>query len=153
MRTFDKEEKMRQLLLEFKKYDKLHDNFIRDFANEIFNFIAENPKSIKLYDDFSFDIKAFSKSIINCAYEVLEKDTAFNSHRMRHQLVNIKALLAHYPVPIKNEEFTNFFIYIAKEKMTEYFPALYDLSADGFRLLACCTDVRINAFLHHFYKN
>lgn len=151
MKAFNKKEKVRQIFLEFKKYDKLHHRFLSDFENGIYNFIADHPESIHLQESFPEDLKSFSYSLISCAYEVIEKDTTYPDYRMEMELENMERLLQNYPVPQDNAIFSEGFSMMSKAKMPKYFPQLYDLSANGFRLLERCTSYRINAFLMYLY--
>lgn len=153
MKPFDKKDKIRQIILEFKKYDKLHHEFLLDFENGIYNFIADHPDSMQLKEGFAEDLKSFSLSLINCAYEVLEKNNTYPDYRLTMELENMDTLLRHYPKPTKNSVFTEEFSKMAKAKLPKYFPDLFELSADGFRLLERCTAYRINAFLIYLYND
>ena len=152
MKAFNKKEEVRQIFLEFEKYDKLHDKFLLEFENGIYNFIADHPKSIQLSASFSEDLKSFSNSLISCAYEVIEKNNTYPAYRMQIELENMDKLLEKYPLPEENNTFSLGFSKMAKAKMPKYFPELYDLSSNGFRLLERCTSFRIHAFLMYLYK-
>ncbi len=151
MGRLDNKEKIRHVFLEFEKYDKLHQEFLLEFENGIYNFIADNLDQYNLYEGFSDDLNTFSVSLINCAYEVLEKDNNYPEYRMEMELENMDHLFLRYPSPAGNESFTQKFTQMAKAKMPKYFPALYQLSASGFRLLERCSTYRINSFLLYFY--
>lgn len=151
MKSSNMKEEVRRILQEFKEYDKLHHEFLSDFENGIYNFIADHPNSINLPLDFSDDLKSFAISLINCAYEVIEKDSNFAQYRINTELENMDHLLIRYPLPTKNALFTEGFTKMAKAKMPKYFSGLYNLSADGFRLLERSTSYRINAFLMYLY--
>lgn len=151
MKTFNEKDKVRQIFLEFKKYDKLHHRFLVDFENDIYNFIADYPEQIKLNKSFSEDLKSFSISLINCAYEVIEKNDTYPKYRMQIELANMDKLLHNYPLPRENKHFSDGFSQMVKAKMPQYFPHLYDLSSDGFRLLERSSNYRINAFLIYLY--
>ena len=151
MKKSNQREKIRQIFLEFERYDKLHHSFLLDFENGIYNFIADYKEKITLYPAFSEDLKSFSISLINCAYAVIDKDKSYPKYRMAMELENMDQLLERYPKPSQNDLFTEGFSKMAKAKMPKYFTELYDLSADGFRLLERCTNQLINAFLAYFY--
>jgi hypothetical protein len=151
MKAFNEKDKVRQLFHEFEQYDKLHLKFVLDFENSIYNFIADHPKNIKLSVSFPEDLKLFCNSLINCAYEVLEKNETYPEYRMQIELKNMDKLLRHSPQPFGNEIFSKDFSQMAKAKMPTYFPQLFDLSSDGFRLLQRCTNYRINVFLLYLY--
>ena len=152
MRAFDKKEKIRQIFLAFQHYDELHHTFLGEFENGIYNFIADHNETINLYSDFAKDLESFSISLINSAYEVLEKDNSYPDYRLEMELENMDRLLERYPAPQENKSFTEGFTAMVKAKMPKYFPDLYHLSANGFRLLERCTNYRINSFLIYFYE-
>lgn len=147
MNAFEKKDKIQQLIHEFKDYDNEHQDFLVDFENSVYSFLVDNPKCIKLGKDFSEDLKVFSLSLVNCAYEVLDKDSRYSTARMKKELEKIDKLTTNYPSPLKATVFSEGFTRMVKEKMPNYFPALFNLSADGFRFLERSTNYRINAFL------
>ena len=151
MKSYDKKEKIKLILLEFEQYDKYHHKFSLEFEHGIYNFIADHPNCITPKEGFSDDLKSFAVSLINCAYEVVEKDKSYPSSRMALELENMEHLIERYPLLAQNDVFPMGFTQMAKAKMTKYFPKLYNLSADGFRLLERSTTYRINSFLIYHY--
>jgi len=152
MKSPKNQEKIRLLFQEFEKYDRVHDKFLLDFENDIYNFIVDQAFYEHLYDGFSDDLQTFSRSLINAAYEVIEKDHSYPAYRMAMELENMDHLLLRYPRPKEHPAFTAGFSTMTKAKMPHYFPALYELSAAGFRLLERCVNYRIHSFLAYFYQ-
>jgi len=151
MKAFERKDKIAQLIHEFKEYDHKHHDFLIDFENSIYSYLADCDGCILLQKSFPEDLKVFSLSLINCAYDVLEKDQSYPSFRMKTELENIDKLNESYQKPKNTCSFSDAFGKIAKEKMIVHFPSLFDLSADGFRLLERSMNYRINAFLMFLY--
>lgn len=152
MENSNQGEKIRQIFLEFEQFDQFHHKFSLEFENGIYNFVVDHPEQVSLEPEFTEDLKYFAIALINCAYDVIEKNKAYPPYRMEMELENMDKQLERYPMPEENKAFSNGFSQMAKAKMTKYFPALFDLSADGFRLLERSTNYRIHGFLTNLYN-
>ncbi len=145
MGEFDSKERIRQLFLEFEQVDKVHHGFILDFENEVYNLIYANSRNIILTDGFPDALKQFAISIINTAYSVLEKDKYYSDYRMVLELETMQAL--NKKVDVDNNKLANELNCKVREVVTSYFTAIFELSGDGFRLLALCIEYNVKDFI------
>lgn len=147
----DKEKNIRHLKKEFE--------LLNEYYFELNNkFIAELKKVIlKFYPSFTPNkktneyIKLFTSYLINSTETVIDKAFNYPDYRLEQELSNTTRIAKNeirHPV---NTPFEKDFNTTAKKLLVENFPDIFDLNANGFRLLEVNTNIYTQYFLSDFY--
>ena len=147
MSAFNPHSEMQNLIQIFNLLDKKHLLFVKKMEKKLYDFVTESKNSGLLSDRFNQQLRPFVISLINATYSILEKDQHYPKYRMEIELKSHRFLLKQYPKPkIDNQQYARF-ARLIKKGIVDNFNQIYDLSANGFRLLEQSLSYHINVFI------
>ncbi len=147
MDSFEKKEKMRQLLLEFEQVDRVHHETMLDIENGIYDMLHAEFQFFPLPEDISESLKQFAITLINMSNSVIDKDSHYPDYRLKEELANVIRIQERQEVDA--QEFTQALVGHVKSVIIEKFPQVFDLSGDGFRLLDANISYHVNALVEY----
>lgn len=150
MNTFENtEDRMKYLYEELRKIDDLHDAFRKEFEYEIFQIIFKYIPDFKRSSRFREILSQHATTILSSTFTVVDKDTTYPEYRKQKELELLHNLLARINKNNDQQELTDAVLKKTKELAVKHCNQLFDLSADGFRIL----DVTLTLFNLDFIAN
>lgn len=151
MNTNNQRRILKQLIEKFKETDKLHQDFHAHF-NIAFNKLNKHHKGIiSEYPELHEDLKSFCYSIINSITEIIEKDKLKDRAEILSKIDSMDILLLNSPTQTQHTEFTEAFTKLIQKDIVDFFPDVFNLSADGLRTIDKASKFYTNIFLEHLY--
>ncbi|WP_319479429.1 hypothetical protein [uncultured Draconibacterium sp.] len=124
-----------KLRAEFKRIDKLWEQFQRHFIREQLLIANEHPDFNLPKDELNKVLKQYAGHLFGCADSVADKDENYNEIRLALELESITRSTNKYPLRFRESQLARQTHKKAKELLIQFFPELMELSANGFRLL------------------
>lgn len=152
MEFFDKEGEMRYIKEELKKTDEFYNLFKREFSKIVGNLILEIYPTVKSDPVLDGIITNYAVVILNSTEAVIDKDQSYMDYRLEEELNTMTQLVLKLTEIKKSDAFTDAVHQKAKEQMVKYFDDIYDLSANGFRLLERNAKLYNLEFCANFYS-
>ena len=147
MGTSESEKRIRRLLEGFKQQDELHSSFKNHFIQSIYRKIESLFPGHDFGSELADHILLFAENIISCTESVIDKDNNYPEYRMNEEVNRMKKLIEKLPV-YEHEDVLH---KEAKKSIVKYFPEVFELSAQGFRLLEFNTCFFNQGFMDNFY--
>lgn len=147
----DKEKNIRRLKKEFVLLDQyyfdLNNKLIADLKEVIFKFYPSFTPNTKTKEY----IKLFASYLINSTETVIDKAFNYPEYRLDQELRNTKKIAKKEVRHAVNLPFEKELSETAKRLLVENFPEIFELNAQGFRLLDVNTNIYTQYFLSDFY--
>ncbi|MFW6327343.1 MAG: hypothetical protein ACOC2F_03440 [Bacteroidota bacterium] len=147
MGTSESEKRIRKLLEGFKQQDELHSAFKNHFIRSIYRKIENLFPGRDFGSELADHILLYAENIISCTETVIDKDFNYPEYRMNEEISRMKKVIEN----LSDFEHANTFHKEAKKSIVKYFPGVFDLSGQGFRLLEINTSFFNQGFLDNFY--
>lgn len=135
MEAFDPQKHMQELKLEFKRTDDFYNKFRHDFTITLFLALRKFDKSFKLDEAVSKDLRLYADEMISCVESVLYKDLTYPEYRLEDEVKAMKRVVGKEPSGKWDIKMLENIHLSSKEMIVKYFEDIFDLSANGFRLL------------------
>ena len=135
MKTYNSEERLKQLFEEFKKTDKEFEEFRNHFINRVLPVIELFYPAVKPTAELKDAIGDYATETLSSTYSVIDKDVNYNEFRKEQELLSMQSAIQRMEMPLKDIEFTEAIRSEAKKMIIDFYPAVYDLSSFGFKLL------------------
>lgn len=147
MGTSESEKRIRKILEGFKQQDELHSSFKNYFIRSIYRNIENLFPGRDFGSELADHILLYAENIISCTESVIDKDLNYPEYRLNEEVNRMKQLIEKLPV-FEHEEALH---KEAKKSIVKYFPGVFELSGQGFRLLELNTSFFNQGFLDNFY--
>ncbi len=135
MEKFESNKFQSRLSREFRKIEEFLHEFEGVFDAELRKIIFKNYSEINSNDKLSEAVLTYANEIISVAESVCDKDLNYPENRLKEELDDMSRAVENYPPEDLNPEFLQQTHKKAKELMVNYYPYIFDLSPNGFRLL------------------
>jgi hypothetical protein len=135
MKDFEKEEFRLYISEEFGKVDAFYAHVKNDFGMTLMKIIEDKSEAQENKAQLSEAISVYAQEIINVTESVIDKDRNYSEIRLKEELQRVQKVVSQWAVYEVDTEFVNKLHQVSKEVMAKYFKPIFDLSADGFRLL------------------
>lgn len=135
MKEFESNNDQHNLNSEFRKIEEFLPEFESVFAIELQNIAAKNYSNIEFSEKLIEAVLAYANEMINVAESVCDKDLNYYEDRLKEELDIISAVVEKYPPENLDSEFLHQTHQKAKELIVNFYPHIFALSSNGFRLL------------------
>ena len=135
MEKFESDKFQHQLNSEFRRVEEFLHEFESVFAGELQKIIFKTYSNIELNEKIHEAVLAYANEIINVAESVCDKDMNYTELRLKEELDNMARVVENYPPENLDCEFLQKSHQNAKKLIVDFYPYIFDLSANGFRLL------------------
>ena len=135
MKEFEPDKFQHKLNSEFRKIDEFLHEFEKEFVNAMQTIIRAEYPEIEMNDKINEAMLMYANEMINVAESVCDKDLHYPGARLKEELNNMKRVVEKYPPECHDSNFLQQTHHKAEELMVNYYPYVFDLSANGFRLL------------------
>lgn len=148
---FSEEKNIRNLKKEFTRLDR----YYQDLNNKLFKELK--AVVTKYYPNFIFNNKntpyfeIFSTHLVSNTETVINKSFNYSDFRLSEELRNAKRISETEIKRAVNKNFEKDLLTQIKSFLIDNFPKIFDLNANGFRLLDVNTKIYTNYFLVDFY--
>ncbi|WP_167614458.1 hypothetical protein [Maribellus sediminis] len=124
-----------RLSTEFQKIDKFLKRFRVDFTHELSEIKANSQQEFKNEEVLNHQLQNYATQIWGSAESVIDKDNNYTEIRLKDEVSAmervVNARLQEYTI----SEYSERLHLKAKALLVKYFPQVFDLTGDGFRLL------------------
>ena len=151
MEYFDKEKYIKNIYEEFRKTDAFYNSFRKQFVSEIVQVVREHHPETEKNPILQEDIKLYADEMINTAESVVYKDKSYPGYRLLYELEVMSRLVVKEPENNQNTQFIHDIHQKAKALMVLHYPEIFDLSANGFRLIEKYAKMYNWEFITNFY--
>ena len=135
MKKFESNKFQHQINSEFRKIDEFLHEFENDFANAMHKIINEEYPGVAITDKIEEAVLMYANEVINVAESVCDKDMHFSDTRLNEELNNMTSVVEKYPPENYDLKFLQKAHHKAEELVVNYYPYIFELSSNGFRLL------------------
>lgn len=146
-----KKKNIRQILNGIQAMDQVYFDFEKQCTDLLSNEILSFYPNIKLNSVTNDEFKHFANQVFNTAESVIDKDHNYPIYRMRKELFIMKKLADEKDQNNENPALFTNLSKILKKLSIDFFPGIFDLSGNGFRLLDANMNYVIYSFLEWFY--
>lgn len=151
MEDFDAERPLHNLIKEFSRTDEFYNSFRQQFIITIFLVIKKYFKEKQLDQKMDQNLRLYADEMLSCVETVLYKDKSYPDYRLAEELEMLGRVVGKQQPDERNPEFVERIHMSAKELIVNHYPDVFDLSADGFRLLEKYAKMYNWEFLTNFY--
>lgn len=130
---------------QFKLFDAFRVDFKREFAQS-FNDIAKQVYQFDRTPELDEFIDLMAEEALRLTEAVIEKDRHYEEYRLVEELTLMNALLGKNKLPGARKKEAQQVRFHLNELILTHYPALYELSSFGYRLL----DRNVNFFTNRF---
>ncbi|WP_163711968.1 hypothetical protein [Mangrovibacterium lignilyticum] len=141
----NKERVMREIFEEFKKMDAFKTRFKNDFY-AAFSSAITDIYQVQETDELIEFIDAMAEEALRLSNAVVEKDRTYPEYRQEMELKSFSVLLAKQTISSDQTVEIQKVKYELNKILLKYFPAIFELSSFGYRLL----DRNVQYFAHQF---
>jgi hypothetical protein len=147
MGTSESEKRIRKIIEGFKQQDELHSSFKNHFIQSIYSKIEALFPGRDFGSGLADHILLYAENIISCTESVVDKDFNYPENRKDEEVKRMKQLIDKLPI----HEYADTLHKEAKKSIVKFFPAIFELSGQGFRLLELNSRFFNQGFLDNFY--
>jgi DNA replicative helicase MCM subunit Mcm2 (Cdc46/Mcm family) len=147
MGTSESENRIRKIIEGFKEQGELHSSFKNHFIQSIYRKTESLFPERDFGSELADQILLYAENIISCTESVVDKDVNYPEYRMDEEVNRMKQIIEKLPV----FEHADALHKEAKKSIVKFFPAVFELSGQGFRLLELNTGFFNQGFLDNFY--
>ena len=151
MEEFDREKDFHNTIREFKQTDEFYNSFRHQFIVSLFLVVKRYFKELRLDEEMNHNLQLYADEMLSCVESVIYKDTTYPKFRMEEELGIMTRLVNKQPKPEENIEFIDKIHLKSKEMIVRHYPAIEDLSGNGFRLLEKYAKMYNWEFIANFY--
>lgn len=151
MEEFDSNKDFHNMIREFKQTDEFYSSFRHQFIVALFLVVKRYFKNMLLDEEMNHNLQLYADEMISSVESVLYKDSSYPIFRMEEELGIMTRLVNKQPKPEENIEFIDKIHLKAKEMIVKHYPAIEDLSGNGFRLLEKYAKMYNWEFIANFY--
>ena len=151
MEEFDREKNLHNTIREFKQTDEFYNSFRHQFIVSLFLVVKRYFKTLKLDEEMNHNLQLYADEMLSCVESVIYKDSSYPKFRMEEELGIMTRLVNKQPKPEENAEFIDKIHLKAKEMIVRHYPAIEELSGNGFRLLEKYAKMYNWEFIANFY--
>ncbi|PWE00050.1 hypothetical protein [Marinilabilia rubra] len=149
MENSDSQNRFRKILEGFKEADDFNASFKEFFIDRLCRIIEDRYPTLEFSEKMAEHLVLYAENTISYTESVIDKDASFPDFRKKEEVIRMKSVVKKLPDFCEDTEFVDRINSEAKMCMVKFFPEIYDLSGDGFRLL----DVNARFFNHGFLSN
>ena len=151
MENYENGDHRRHILKEFGKVDVFYAQFKNDFNLSLIEIINDKLKTAE-YNAQLFDtISIYGQEIINATESVIDKDLNYPEYRLAEELDRIRKVVSQLPTYDVDDDFINQLHKQVKVLMVDYFIGIFNLTANGFRLLEQSAKMHTLRFLYTYH--
>lgn len=147
MGTSESEKRIRKILEGFKEQDELQSSFKNHFIQSVYLKIEGLFPERDFGSALADRILLYAENSISCTESVIDKDSSYPAYRKDEEVNRMKQLVDKLP----NIEYWDLIHTEAKKSIVEFFPDVFNLSGQGFRLLELNTRLHNQRFMDDFY--
>lgn len=150
MNVFDNpDDRMKYLYEELRKIDDLHDAFRKEFEYEIIKIIMQHKLDFCRSTRFDEMLNQYATTILSTTFTVVDKDNTYPEYRKLKELELLHNLSSKIKIETEQHALAEAVLKKTKELAVKHCPKLFDLSAEGFRIL----DITLTLFNLDFIAN
>ncbi|MBN2636661.1 MAG: hypothetical protein JXR61_10360 [Prolixibacteraceae bacterium] len=135
MKEFESNKDQHNLNSEFRKIHEFLHEFEAVFSNELQNIVVKNYSNVEFSEKLNESVLAYANEMISVAEAVCDKDLNYYEDRLKEELDTISLVVEKYPPANLDSEFLQQTHQKAKELIVNFYPHIFGLSSNGFRLL------------------
>lgn len=152
MEDFDRNKNLHNMIREFKQTDEFYNSFRHQFIVSLFLVVKRYYKDLQLNEEMNRNLQLYADEMLSCVESVIYKDTTYTDYRMEEELGIMIRLVNKQPKSDENAEFIDKIHLKAKEMIVRHYPAIEELSGNGFRLLEKYSKMYNWEFVSNFYS-
>ncbi|WP_291855519.1 hypothetical protein [Marinilabilia sp.] len=147
MGTSESEKQIRKILEGFKEQNELNSSFKNHFIQSVYRKIESLFPERDFGSGLADRILLYAENSISCTESVVEKDFNYPACKKDEEVKRMKQLIGKLPT----FEYEDLIHAEAKKSIVEFFPDVFKLSGQGFRLLELNTRFFNQGFMDDFY--
>lgn len=151
MEEFDSNKHIHNIIREFKRTDEFYISFRHQFIISLFLVVKRYYRDHKLDETMNANLQLYADEMLSCVESVLYKDLTYPEFRMEEELKVMIRLVVSKTEYDQQLEFIEKIHMKSKEMIVRHYPAIFDLSANGFRLLEKYSKMYNWEFVTNFY--
>ncbi|WP_320168039.1 hypothetical protein [Mangrovibacterium marinum] len=138
---------IRDIFEQFRLIDAFRVDFKREFTQAFYQ-LTKQLYQLKRTPELDEYIDLMAKEALRFTEDVIEKDRHYAEYRLVDELKLMNAVLAKNKIPRTNKAEAQQVRFQLNELILKHYPALYELSSFGYRLL----DRNVNFFTARFVR-
>jgi mRNA-degrading endonuclease HigB of HigAB toxin-antitoxin module len=135
MKKSESNKSQNNLKYKFRRIEEFLHEFQNEFINGQVEIIQKHYPDILYHKKLQENILLYSNQIFSVAESVYDKDFHYSEPRLEEELEAMTQVVDKFQLEKPDAEFILKTHLKAKEIMIKFFPELFDLSGNGFRLL------------------
>lgn len=135
MEPYSSEDKKQRIIEALKKIEDFNLSFQLDFYESITEILSVKESNSEESFDLDEFILMYGQQIFSATESVIDKDNSYPDYRLNDELNRMTKLIDKRIKIGKSLDVHDAIQNKVKELMVKYFPAVYDLSGNGFRLM------------------
>lgn len=151
METFDKENYINNIFTEFTKTDEFYDVFRFQFIFEMKEITADYYPEFDINKEYESILKLYADEVLSTSESVIYKDKSYPDYRIVEELQIMSGLVVKEYEKFHKSIFIEAIHHKAKELIVRHYSEVFNLSANGFRLLEKYTLMYNWEFVTNFY--
>jgi len=151
MEDFDSNKHIQNIIREFKRTDEFYNSFRHQFIISLFLVVKRFYRDHQLNETMNNNLQLYADEMLSCVESVLYKDFSYPEFRMEEELKVMTRLVVSKPEYDQHNEFIEKIHLKSKEMIVRHYPAIFSLSANGFRLLEKYAKMYNWEFVSTFY--
>ena len=135
MEDFNHDDFLSKMLQEFNRTDEFYMRFKSEFSVFIMNVLSQYYSHKPVSKELQSDVLLFADELISAAETTLYKDLHYTEDRLKEEVKAMDKGASNVSLPGLNQEFLSDIFEGSKKHIVKFFPDIFELSSNGFRLL------------------